>query len=103
VLDIKPYLPYADSLPAAHAGFAPAAPALLPVQWSEEALAAASTLALSPDLRALIDEVLAQDPRPAYRTTQPDAHEYGVWLAKVNVRFIVDNHGVQVCGLEARP
>lgn len=103
VLDIKPYVPYADSLPAAHTGFAPAAPTLLPVRWSEQALAAASSLALSPDMRALIDEVLAQDPRPAYRSAQHDTHDYGVWLANVNVRFIIDNHGVQVSGLEARP
>lgn len=103
VLDIKPYVPYADSLPAAHAGFASQAPALLPVHWSEQALAAALSLGLSADLRALIDEVLAQDPRPAYRAAQHDTHDYGVWLANVNVRFIIDKHGVQVSGLEARP
>lgn len=103
VLDIKPYVPYADSLPAARAGFAPAAPTLLPVRWSENALADATALALSPDLRALVDEVLAQDPRPAYRAIQQDENEYGVWLADVNVRFIVDNHGAQVRGVEARP
>ncbi len=87
VLDIKPYIPYADCIPAARAGFATAAPNVLTVQWSEQALAEANTLALSPNLRALIDEVLAQDPRPAYRAAQPDDHEYGVWLESVNVRF----------------
>jgi tRNA-Thr(GGU) m(6)t(6)A37 methyltransferase TsaA len=102
VIDIKPYLPYADSIPAANAGFATAAPALLTVQWSEQAQADAITLDISSNLRSLINEVLAQDPRPAYRAAQQDAHEYGVWLEKVNVRFTVANKGIMVCRLEAR-
>lgn len=100
VLDLKPYLPYADSLPQARAGFAPTAPALLPVHWSDTALAQAAALALDPDLRCLIDEVLAQDPRPAYRATHEDRHEYGVWLADINVRFAVSADGAQVLSLE---
>ncbi len=87
ILDIKPYLPYADSITTARASFATSAPALLAVQWSDQALIDASSLNLSTDLRALIDEVLAQDPRPAYRANQQDEHEYGVWLENVNVRF----------------
>ena len=102
IIDIKPYLPYADNIPTAHAGFATSAPTLLTVQWGEQALMDASSLNISTDLRALIDEVLAQDPRPAYRTTQNDEHEYGVWLANVNVRFTVDSSGIKVCRLEAR-
>jgi tRNA-Thr(GGU) m(6)t(6)A37 methyltransferase TsaA len=102
VIDIKPYLPYADSIPTARADFATSAPALLMVRWSEQALLDASTLSLPSDLRALIDEVLAQDPRPAYRTAQQDEHEYGVWLENVNVRFTVDSSGIKVCNLEVR-
>lgn len=99
VLDIKPYLPYADAYPDARSGFAPTAPPLLPVVWSELALAQASTLALSADFCALIDEVLAQDPRPAYRTTAEDTHEYGVQLEDINIRFAVARHAVQVLSL----
>jgi len=101
IIDIKPYLPYADNIPTAHAGFATSAPALLTVQWNEQAQLDASTLNLSSDLRALIDEVLAQDPRPAYRANQEDKHEYGVWLENVNVRFTVSDSGIKVCQLEA--
>lgn len=101
LLDIKPYVPYADSVPAARAGFAPAQPALLPVSWSVQALADADALQLSLALRALVDEVLAQDPRPAYRTAGVDAHEYGVWLDNVNVRFAVSAGVVQVLALQS--
>lgn len=102
VLDIKPYIPYADSIPDAHAGFATTAPVLLSIQWSEQATIDASTLMLSPDLCALINEVLAQDPRPAYRAIQQDDHEYGVWLEHINIRFRVTGTLVTVTCIETR-
>lgn len=99
VIDIKPYLPYADSIPTAHAGFATTAPTLLTVLWSDQALQDAISLNLSADLRALINEVLAQDPRPAYRANQKDEREYGVWLENINVRFTVDDEGIRILAL----
>ena len=89
ILDIKPYIPYADALPQARGGFAPEKPATLTVQWSERAENDANSLTVTENLRALIDAVLAQDPRPAYRQQQNDTHEYGVWLENINVRFCV--------------
>lgn len=86
VLDIKPYLPWAESRPEARAGFAPEAPAALPVRLTPMAEAA---LAARPDgasLRALIHQVLAQDPRPAYRKGAEE-RLYGVRLRDVDVRF----------------
>lgn len=103
ILDIKPYVPYVDALPEARAGFAPEAPECLPVSWSEAALVQAQQLKVDAELRALIEEVLAQDPRPAYADTSHDtAREYGVWLAQVNVRFRVVDEGVVVTALEER-
>lgn len=86
VLDIKPYLPWAESRPEARAGFAPETPPTLAVNLSPEAEA---VLARRPDgdsLRELIIQVLAQDPRPAYRTGA-EARVYGVRLRDVDVRF----------------
>lgn len=86
VLDIKPYLPWAESRPEARAGFAPEAPTALPVRLTPMAEAA---LAARPDgasLRALIHQVLAQDPRPAYRQGAEE-RIYGVRLRDVDVRF----------------
>lgn len=104
ILDIKPYVPYVDALPEARAGFATEAPERLSVTWSEAALVQAQQLKLDTELRALIDEVLAQDPRPAYAEGSHDVdREYGVWLAQVNVRFRVVDEGVVVTALEPRP
>ena len=86
VLDIKPYLPWAEAHPQARAGFAPEAPPLLPVAFST---VAAATLAERPDgdsLGELITQVLAQDPRPAYRRGA-ETRIYGVRLRDVDVRF----------------
>ncbi|MDI5891567.1 tRNA (N6-threonylcarbamoyladenosine(37)-N6)-methyltransferase TrmO [Halomonas rhizosphaerae] len=86
VLDIKPYLPWAESRPEARAGFAPEPPPTLAVSLSPEA---EEVLVQRPDgdsLRELIRQVLAQDPRPAYRNGA-EARVYGVRLRDVDVRF----------------
>ncbi len=92
VLDIKPYLPYADSLPEASGGFADAAPGSWPVRFSEQALQQCLQYEQQTGrpLRLLIEQVLAQDPRPAYHASQPHAdRRYGVALWERNVRFRV--------------
>lgn len=92
VLDIKPYLPWAESRPEARAGFAPAAPSQQAVSFSAEA---ETTLARRDDgasLRELIAQVLAQDPRPAYRRGS-EARIYGVALRDVDVRFQAHDDG----------
>ncbi|VXB69873.1 putative S-adenosylmethionine-dependent methyltransferase RcsF [Pseudomonas sp. 8AS] len=88
VLDIKPYVPYADSLAEARNEIAEAAPVPIPVQWSAEALGQARQHALRLDepLVELIEQCLAQDPRPAYQV--PDAERrYGVLFWDVQVRW----------------
>jgi tRNA-Thr(GGU) m(6)t(6)A37 methyltransferase TsaA len=68
VLDIKPYLPYADCPAGARGGFAAEEPrARLHVKWSTQAEAALTRYEQKyPRLRELIEEILALDPRPAY-------------------------------------
>ncbi|MNS93769.1 putative tRNA (adenine(37)-N6)-methyltransferase [compost metagenome] len=72
VLDIKPYIPYADSIPEANAGWASEEIPRYPVQFTAEA--EAEVLKRDPDgsknLRALIIEVLGIDPRPAFQKRQ---------------------------------
>lgn len=93
VLDIKPYLPWADNAPDAIGGFAPEAPSLLPVSFAPDVK---KILAERPDgdsLRELIRQVLAQDPRPAYRSGA-EARIYGLRLRDVDVRFrVLDKAG----------
>jgi tRNA-Thr(GGU) m(6)t(6)A37 methyltransferase TsaA len=88
VLDIKPYVPYADSVPAAVNGIASAAPESIAVQWAPTALqqAQAHGLRLGEPLVALIEQCLAQDPRPAYQKPSPE-REYGAQFWDVDVRW----------------
>ena len=69
VLDIKPYMPYADALPDARNDMAADAPTLIEVQWTESGLLQAhrEALRLGEPLLELIEQCLAQDPRPAYQ------------------------------------
>lgn len=68
VLDIKPYIPYADAIPQANGAWAIAEQPALPVLWSAAAQSAleASHGANVEQVRMLIAETLAQDPRPAH-------------------------------------
>lgn len=90
VLDIKPYLPWVEARPEARAGYAPEAPPQLEVHFSAEAEAALDERDDGDSLRELIRQVLAQDPRPAYRQGIEE-RIYGVRLRDVDVRFQVEN------------
>ncbi len=88
VLDVKPYVPYADSLPKARNDMASAAPEAIAVIWADVALVQAHDHAtrLGEPLVALIEQCLAQDPRPAYQIPTPE-REYGVRFWDVEVRW----------------
>lgn len=88
VLDIKPYVPYADCLPEARNGIAEAPPPAIPLEWSEPALVQAQEHAarLDEPLVELIEQCLAQDPRPAYQVPEP-SRRYGVRFWDVEVRW----------------
>ncbi len=88
VLDIKPYVPYADSLPNARNAIADSAPALIEVRWQTTALQQAQQHAqrLEQPLVELIEQCLAQDPRPAYQQPTPE-RIYGVQFYDVQVRW----------------
>lgn len=55
-----------------------------------------------PHIKAFIREVLAQDPRPAYRKEEQAGKTYAVWLLDFNVRWRVIASGFEVFALEAR-
>lgn len=87
ILDIKPYLPYADSIPDATAGFAPDAPDKLMVFWPNHADA---NLPLK--IKSLIEATLAVDPRPAYQNDE--SREYGCLIEGFNVRWKMKDNTV---------
>ena len=88
VLDIKPYVPYADSIGDAVNTMASAPPAPIQVEWSDQALHQAQehALRLSEPLAELIEQCLTQDPRPAYQVP-PAERIYGVKFWDVQVRW----------------
>ena len=96
ILDIKPYLPFADAVPEASLGWAESAPTdRLEVVFSEEAEAQLSALPAAdyPDFRALIADVVAFDPRPSFRRGRDEERIYGASLYDKNVRFRFMNDG----------
>ncbi|WP_373186990.1 tRNA (N6-threonylcarbamoyladenosine(37)-N6)-methyltransferase TrmO [Halopseudomonas sp.] len=102
VLDIKPYLPYADSLPHAHNAMADTAPQLISVAWKPVAWQAAREHAqrLQQPVIELIEQCLAQDPKPAYQQPQPE-REYGVRFWDLNVRWHYPHAGcIQIVSIE---
>lgn len=104
VVDIKPYLPFAEALPDAQASYAQQAPSAdVAVSFTPEVDAQLAGLEKRyPQLKAFLQEVLAQDPRPAYRKEEEQGKTYAVWLLDFNVRWRVTDAGFVVFALEAR-
>lgn len=99
VLDIKPYLPYADALPQARGGFADKAPqGLGPVRCEARAEAALAAAARRHgyDLRTLVSDLLAHDPRPAYRQEKTAARTYGMRIEDLNIEWQVAGEEITV-------
>ncbi|WP_318479375.1 tRNA (N6-threonylcarbamoyladenosine(37)-N6)-methyltransferase TrmO [Photobacterium leiognathi] len=99
IVDIKPYIPYSDSLPQAQGGFASNAPDLMPVCFSETALNQLPSKNKA-YYQTVISEVLAQDPRPAYKKGKPDPKQYAVHLFDFNVHFSVTEQQITVNQIE---
>lgn len=101
VIDIKPYIPYSDAVPGAIGGYAAEAPSTLNVQFSEDASYLLLKDPSGQHKQQVIKEVLAQDPRPAYKKGKPDTKEYAVHLFDLNVKFTVDEPVITVTAIEA--
>ncbi|WP_416305651.1 tRNA (N6-threonylcarbamoyladenosine(37)-N6)-methyltransferase TrmO [Neptunicella sp. SCSIO 80796] len=91
ILDIKPYIPYSDAVPDAKGGFAATEPPQnTDINFSQTAQQQLDYYQQHyPQLEALIRNVLAQDPRPAYKKNNTDTQEYGMTLYDCNIRWQV--------------
>ena len=97
IVDIKPYLPYADSVPEATGGFAEAVRfKKLQVDFAAEVQASMNGSELAPDAscakfpaekKAALVELLSEDPRPAYQRSADRI--YGIRFAGFDVKFRV--------------
>lgn len=91
IIDIKPYLPYCDSLPDAKAGYAQMIPEQkLKVLFSTQAsLFLQSQQQNYPQLTELIEQVISQDPRPAYKQKNNHEQTYAISLYDFNIKWKV--------------
>ncbi|NAZ91024.1 tRNA (N6-threonylcarbamoyladenosine(37)-N6)-methyltransferase TrmO [Vibrio toranzoniae] len=100
IIDIKPYIPYSDSIPDALAGFAADEPEVLEVNFSQQAQTKLVQHPQGHHIIQVIKEVLGQDPRPAYKKGKPDSKEYAVNLFDLNVKFVVETLFINVTDIE---
>jgi tRNA-Thr(GGU) m(6)t(6)A37 methyltransferase TsaA len=104
VLDIKPYVPWADAIAGARGGFAAHPPETgLDVVFSPEARRQCRMMADHvPHLTATITQVLENDPRPGYITGSSDAsgRVYGTRLFDVEVKWQVTDRTALVLSIE---
>lgn len=100
IIDIKPYIPYSDSHACAKAGYASEKP-LTPINvvFSEQANHQLKPL---PELKALITQVISQDPRPAYKKKNSDQQIFGISLLHHNIHFAVEDDTATILGIDSK-
>lgn len=96
VLDIKPYLPFCDSIPEASSGWAAEEIPQYDVHWSQAALNEFEKLELEDreEARELVSRFLSQDPRPSFQkrkypveTTEFQGGQYGFAILGLEVKY----------------
>lgn len=96
IFDIKPYLPYVDSVPEALGGFSKETKDYelgidFPERWKNE---------VSDEEYRSLCQILRQDPRPSY---QHDVQRiYGMAYADMEIKFTVDKEMLHICGIQRR-
>ncbi len=94
VIDIKPYLPYSDSIPDATAGFANKMPdTSMQVEFTKQAEDFCFSIREQyPQIKPFIISLLKQDPRPAYKKQKKTVQEYAMSLYNFNIRWTTENN-----------
>ncbi|KJS00122.1 MAG: hypothetical protein VR65_14595 [Desulfobulbaceae bacterium BRH_c16a] len=96
VIDIKPYIPYSDCIASASGGYAHGNQSDLPVVFSAEPSAFCRRYQekTGRNIRALIEEMIRHDPRPA--SQKENKSRFGMLLWDVNIRWSVEDSLFQV-------
>ena len=99
VLDIKPYIAYADAIPNTNDAYADKAPTQsLAVSYTKAAEKTIEDFSSAiPNLRNLISDTLAYDPRPSYHRLPQggkgqNQKTYGMKISNFDVKFEVENN-----------
>ena len=94
IYDIKPYLPFADSVPDAKAGFTEnLPPRVLEVNFPPDYLSKVPV-----DKQSQLIKLLSGDPRPSYQND--NERIYGFEFGGMEIKFTVDDGVLNVCCVE---
>jgi len=105
VLDIKPYLPYADAIPNASSGWADEPIVRTPVVFSSQSENAISERVKQgyTNLKKLIEEMLTLDPRPAFQkrrfppqNDEAQGKKFAFLLLDFDIKWEIRNHQFHV-------
>ncbi|WOH38070.1 tRNA (N6-threonylcarbamoyladenosine(37)-N6)-methyltransferase TrmO [Thalassotalea fonticola] len=102
ILDIKPYIPYSDRVEEALSVMAPTPENTnYCINFSLTAQQHLNLLAANyQDLKLFIQQVLSQDPRPAYKKANTELQEYGMSLYDLNIRWQIHHNQCTVLSIE---
>ena len=102
ILDIKPYNPYSDNVPSASSLMAATEQEHhIIISFSDTAKQQLQKYeAMYENLEKFIDQVLSQDPRPAYKKANITLQEYGMSLYDLNIRWQIDQQKCLVLSIE---
>ncbi|MCQ2974003.1 MAG: tRNA (N6-threonylcarbamoyladenosine(37)-N6)-methyltransferase TrmO [Bacteroidales bacterium] len=92
IYDIKPYVPYADSISEATSTLF-----TKPLQLEKVNFGKISTKKINPKTLKALEEILLQDPRPAYKKLGTD--NYSFEFAEYHIEFYVENNIVNITKL----
>ena len=111
ILDLKPYLPYADSVPEANSGWAHEEIKKTQVFFEPFALKKITEIEKSecPDLKKLVEQLLTIDPRPGFqrRELPPEAEhsqgkDFGLLVKCYDIKWKIEDHQFVVYDLEKK-
>ncbi len=98
VIDIKPYISYADALPHTKCGFAGNPPKnSMKIEFTETAIQTCNSMEKKhPNLIDFITSMLKQDPRPAYYSGRSGTQSFGIKVYDFDVKWEADNNKITV-------
>src|SRR5574344_217276 len=97
IIDIKPYIPFVDSVPNAIGGFATEKPPVLDLVFLNDTKTKLQTLG-EQNFNAIC-QTLSQDPRPAYKDAT-DSKEYNAKLYDKDIWFKVNDNKISIFRVE---
>jgi tRNA (adenine37-N6)-methyltransferase len=106
VLDVKPYVPYADALPQARGGFAQVSPGSdWVVEFADNVVGQIARVDRDGkrQVAQLIEQMLRQDPRPGYMNRYPERDTFVMRLYDLEVRWTLRDGVARVVAVVPAP